>query len=86
MKTRFDNQNAESVAAIAVHAVATVVLRLVVGAGGEVGVVVEGVAAYVGIVAVREELLDFPVVGALTDGEFEVFLGDSIPELERISI
>jgi hypothetical protein len=57
------------------------VLRLVVGAGGEVGVVVESAAADFGVVAVREEFLDFPVVGALTDGEFKVFLGDGIPEL-----
>lgn len=56
-----------------------------VGAGGKVGVVVEGVAADVGVVAVREELLDFPVVGSLADGEFEIFLSDCVPELERIS-
>jgi hypothetical protein len=57
------------------------VLRLVVGAGGEIGVVVESAAADVGVIAVREEFLDFPVVGALADGEFEIFLGDGIPEL-----
>ena len=58
-------------------------LRLVVGASGKVGIVVEGVAADVGVIAVREELLDFPVVRALADGEFEVFLGDSVPELKK---
>jgi hypothetical protein len=56
-------------------------LRLVVGAGGEIGVVVESAAADVGVVAVRKEFLDFPVVGALADGELKIFLSDSIPEL-----
>jgi hypothetical protein len=57
------------------------VLRLVVGAGGKVGVVVESVTVGVGVVAVRQEFLDFPVVGTLADGEFKIFLSDSIPEL-----
>jgi hypothetical protein len=54
---------------------------LVVGAGGKVGVVVESVTVGVGVVAVRQEFLDFPVVGALADGELKIFLSDSIPEL-----
>jgi hypothetical protein len=57
------------------------VLGLVVGAGGKVGIVVESVTVGVGVVAVREEFLDFPVVGALADGELEILLSDSIPEL-----
>jgi hypothetical protein len=56
-------------------------LRLVVSAGGEIRVVVESAAADVGVVAVRKEFLDFPVVGALADGELKIFLSDSIPEL-----
>lgn len=51
-----------------------------VSAGGKVGVVVESVASHVGVI-VHEGILDFPVVGALADGEFEVFLGDRVPEL-----
>jgi hypothetical protein len=57
------------------------VLRLVVGAGGKVGVVVESVTVGLGVVAVRQEFLDFPVVGTLADGELKIFLSDSIPEL-----
>lgn len=55
--------------------------RLVVGAGSVVGVVVQSVSADIRVVAVRKELLDFPVIGALADGEFKIFLGDGVPEL-----
>lgn len=48
-----------------VHA-AAVVVGLVVGAGGEVGVVVEGVATNVGVV-VEERILDLPVVWSLAN-------------------
>ena len=58
-------------------------LRLVVSAGGEVGVVVKGVASHVdvGVVVGQKVVLDFPVVRPLADGEFEIFLSDGIPEL-----
>lgn len=59
---------------------------LVVAAGGEVGVVVEGVAANIGVVAVGEKILDLPVVWPLADGKFEVFLGDGVPELENLLV
>jgi len=55
----------------------------VVGAGGVIGVIVEGVSADVRVVAVGKEFLHFPVVGALADGEFEIFLGDEVPELDE---
>ena len=54
-----------------------------VGAGGVVGVVVHGVSADVRVVAVGEKFLHFPVVGALADGEFEIFLSDGVPELDE---
>jgi hypothetical protein len=59
------------------------VSRLVVGAGVVVGVVVERVSADVGVVAVGKKFLHFPVVGALADGEFKIFLGDGVPELDE---
>ena len=59
--------------------------RLVIGAASEVGVVVEGVSADIGVVAVGEKFLHFPVVGPLADGEFEIFLSDGIPELMDVS-
>ena len=52
-----------------------------VSAASEIGVVVEGVSANVGVVTIRKELLNFPVVGALADGEFEIFLSNGVPEL-----
>jgi hypothetical protein len=55
----------------------------VVGAGRVVGVVVHGVSANVRVVTVRKEFLHFPVVGALADGEFKIFLGDGVPELDE---
>lgn len=75
-----EQRNPESVSSAVRAAAAVVLLRWEVTAGGEVGVVVESVAANVGVV-VQERVLDFPVVGALADGEFEVFLGDGVPEL-----
>lgn len=82
-KRRRNRQRKPESIAAAVHAVTAVVAGLVVGAGGEVGVVVEGVSAHVDVrvVAVGKEFLHFPVVGALADGEFEIFLGNGIPEL-----
>ena len=58
-------------------------LRLVVSAGGEVGVVVKGVSSHVDVRVVVGEVvvLHFPVVGPLADGELEVLLCDGIPEL-----
>lgn len=56
-------------------------LGLVVVAIGEVGVVVKGAAANIRVVTVGQKLLDFPVVGSLADGEFEIFLSDRVPEL-----
>jgi hypothetical protein len=60
------------------------VLRLVVSAGGKVGVVVKGVASHVdiGVVVGQKVVLHFPVVGPLADGEFEILLCDGIPELQ----
>jgi hypothetical protein len=55
---------------------------LVVGTGGVVGVVVQGIAADIGVVAIWKEFLHFPVVGALADREFKIFLGDGVPELD----
>jgi hypothetical protein len=66
-----------------VHAATAVVSRLVIGAGGVVGVVVHGVLADIRVVAVREEFLHFPVVRALADREFKIFLGDGVPELDE---
>ena len=60
--------------------------RLVVGAGGVVGVVVHGVSANIGVVAVWEKFLDFPVVGALADRKFEILLGDGVPELDDMLV
>jgi hypothetical protein len=77
-KRRRDRQRNTELVAAAVCAATTVG---VVGAGGEVGVVIESVSANVGVVPVRQELLHFPVVRALADGKFEIFLGDGIPEL-----
>jgi hypothetical protein len=54
----------------------------VIGAGGVVGVVVEGVSADIRVIAVREKFLHFPVVWALADGEFEIFLSNGVPELD----
>jgi hypothetical protein len=59
------------------------VSRLVVSAGGVIRVVVQGVSADIRVVTVRKEFLHFPVVGPLTDGEFEIFLGDGVPELDE---
>lgn len=82
-ETKTKSTTKPELVAAAVHAVAAVVAGLVVGAGGEVGVVVESVSAHVDVrvVAVGKKFLHFPVVWALADGEFEIFLSDGIPEL-----
>ena len=52
-----------------------------ISAAGEIGVVVESVSADVRVVGVKEGVLDLPVGRTLSDGEFEIFLSDGVPEL-----
>jgi len=68
---------------VAATVCAVAVLRLVISAGGKVGVVVKGVASHVdvGVVMGQKVVLHLPVVGPLSDREFKVLLCDGIPEL-----
>jgi hypothetical protein len=82
-KWRRNRQRNPGLVAAAVHAATAVVTGLVVSAGSVVGVIVEGVPANLRVVTVGKEFLHFPVVGSLANGELEIFLSNSIPELDE---